>query len=323
MPSRTGRPPAATRASSSRGEMPPSGPTTTSTSPVGGQADAGQRLGRPPRAARPSAAAACDARHERREVDARSEVSGIRARRDCLVARATTAAHLAERLRGALTRATRRSSAPPATARPRRRPSSVAASTACSSRSPLASACTSTRRGCGRRLVGHGSTDASTHLGAVDRLGLAERAARPAPSATQVALARPRPARTVAAWRPSSPVERERRHRPTHAVERPRRRRGRAGAVTASDRLTRSLLLERVAQLAEEALAGGRQPPLGTLLAAQRPRAAGAGPRCSSVQARRRLHGGVDEQAAAPAVPRRCVTPRPRRVRTSPLARRA
>ncbi len=143
-------PPAADeRPSSSASSMPPSGPTTSSTSP-----DVGQRRRRRAGVARTRAARAPRLRRRRSSATRADQLgrwsapratSGCHARRDCLVAERTVASHFA-RLRAA--RSPRHTTTDrwachgtmPST------PTSVAASIASSSRSPLASAWTSTTR---------------------------------------------------------------------------------------------------------------------------------------------------------------------------------
>ena len=145
-PSRTAwpRPRPRPDAASSLAPMPPSGPTTTSTprSPaavprrgVGGVLVQHQ-----------GEAAASDAIGQSRA--GRGSTRGTRLRRDCLAA----ALHLLSDLRPAFARPLAAPHPPccatPATARPRRRRTSVADSMAISSRSPLASACTPTPPPC-------------------------------------------------------------------------------------------------------------------------------------------------------------------------------
>ena len=105
--------------------MPPSGPTTRTTSPVGGQRDAGQRRGGvlvqdEPGAGGRSRAATCAVRSS-------GATSGSQARRDCLPASRAVDRHALERLLAARPVPPHDATAPPPTARRgRRRPRSPA-----------------------------------------------------------------------------------------------------------------------------------------------------------------------------------------------------
>ncbi len=198
-PRRTTDAPADARAASSSGATPPSGPTTSTTSPAAGS----ETLARGIRASSCNtyAAAAPRTRTASSAVVAVAASTGRRVRRDCFVAARRTASHLRRAFSPRSPRhwTTLRDACHGTTSST---PHSVAASTACSSRSYLARAWTRTNRGLGRGSVVTETTSRSSD---------------PAPTATTRASTRfPSPSvsrsrsptrvrRTVAACRPSGP----------------------------------------------------------------------------------------------------------------------
>src|SRR4051812_16397692 len=274
--------------------MPPSGPTTSSTSPSAGRA-------RPAKGVRASscsttASAAPATRVRTSAPDASGATTGTRARRDCLAAARTVCSHLRRDRspRSPFHTTTLRAACQGTTSST---PSSVAASTARSSRSPLASAWTSTNRGEGSGTDSSASTRRLRASRAL--LRTVQRATAPMPSATSTrspAVIR----RTVAACRPSAPSSAscEPIAAPASAPASSRN----SGALTSGSRRSaeRSPTAQRVLQPAEQAAAVGRQPALGTLLAAERSQL-GEQPALCLVQVLRRLDVDVHDEVAAPA----------------------
>ena len=188
--------------------MPPSGPTTTSTSPASGRATPAS--GSVASSCSTKAAADLRTRVATSAVVAVGASTGRRVRRDCLVAATSTASHLRRAFSPRSPRhcTTLRDACHGTTSST---PHSVAASTAWSSRSFLARACTSTNRG-----LGSGSLATET----------TRRSSVPAPTATTSPSTRsPAPSvssrcsptrvrRTVAACRPSGPSSTDAPRRP-------------------------------------------------------------------------------------------------------------
>ena len=211
-PSRTATAPASWSAAVSASLMPPSGPTTTATT------------GRPPGSGRPAppidavaaswrtstappASVVSRTHRARARVERSSPTCGTRARRACLAASRAVACHRARPLAafGPLHTGTHRSACQGTTVST---PTSVAVWTACSSRPPLARACTRVRRNGGgvsamrsiTRTARRSLCPASPAAAAASHTSRS-----PAPS-TRSTRSPARSRRTVTAWRASGPV---------------------------------------------------------------------------------------------------------------------
>ena len=302
-PSRAESAPAPSNAARSSSVMPPSGPTTSTTSPV-----AGSRID-----AIRSDAASCSTI----AVPPAPTAARTRAATSAVVASGSHLGHeRPTRLLGRLARG--RCATSPRRARPSRRvhsatdrdadhgtttstPTSVSSSTESSPRSPLASAWTTTTRGDGGACSTYGD-DARRRAGRARRpRSPSPSTTRPRPSPTSTVLTDREPL-TVAACRPSAPS------RTTTAPA----SRGTPASTRKNGAVTGSAAVEGVAQPREQAalLDRGRPGPpwwsAAPRRAARRARAAAppAAGRAWSASRRRRARAGRRGRT-----PRRCATP--------------
>lgn len=216
--------------------IPPSGPTTTSTSPAAGM----------PCPARAAVASSCSTRARAlflmRSTSSRwptgCATSGTRLRRDCLAAALTTLSHLRSALapRSPRHTTTLRDACHGTTSST---PSSVADSMAWSSRSALASACTSTKRSAGSGSCSTAVTSRPSSALPAEATDAVTLVPWPSESSTDS----PGPIlRTVAACRPSGPSSRT--LLPTRTPAR------RAGSTRKSGSVTAYAFGDRVGYLA-------------------------------------------------------------------------
>src|SRR5699024_8202129 len=210
-PSSTERAPASRSCASSSGSIPPSGPTITTISSRPSslaERSCSARLMSPTDSCSCSTSTEAPSAVRSRSCEsscavlAGSPTSGMPGRRHCLTAARAVAAHLARPLRSFSPRQTdtERRAIHGTTAST---PSSVADSTACSSRPPVARACTRVRRG-RRCTAGDGSV--SSRRSSVSLRAAVTSASTWRPGASVSSTCSPTPIRaTFAAWRPSSP----------------------------------------------------------------------------------------------------------------------